>query len=181
VFKRAVNTAGMIRTGVALMVGLALFSAGAVAATVSKGSGEKMCVLTPADFRTFGTLVDSKPAVNIDDNGASVYCTYRGPSGARGGVELDVYYPAGASPDEVQNTWKATLGSDPGADYQPLGLPGVDESVYSLKVPQPGYFPFAANAVRRGDLVFAISLPSSPLSKTELSQLSLLVLQRLAK
>jgi hypothetical protein len=147
---------------------------------VPKSSGAKMCVLTQADFKPFGTLVWSKPQVSLD-NSASVYCTYRGPSGAKGGVELDVFYPAGDTLEEVQNTFKAVLGSDPGARYTPEAVPGADESVYSLSVPSPGYFPFAANAVRRGDLVFSISLPSSPMSKVEMSKLSEIVLQRLAK
>jgi hypothetical protein len=50
----------------------------------------------------------------------------------------------------------------------------------SLNVPSPGYFPFAANDVRRGNLVFTISLPSSPLAKTELLRLSEIVLARLS-
>ena len=148
----------------------------ASAAPVAKGSGAQMCVLTQRDFQTFGTIVWSKPTVNLDDGGNSAYCVYRGKSGATGGVELDIYYPAGSDADEIANTWKATLGSDPGAQYEPEHVPGADESVYSLSVPQPGHFPFAANAVRRGDLVFTISLPASPLAKNELLHLSQTVL-----
>ncbi|HLI94917.1 MAG TPA: hypothetical protein VKT72_02395 [Candidatus Baltobacteraceae bacterium] len=151
-------------------------------AAVPKNSGEKMCVLTQADFKPFGTLVWSKPKVNVDAGGENnVYCAYRGPSGAAGGVELDVFYPAGSNPDDVQNAFKAVLGSDAGAKYTPERVPGADESLYSLAVPSPGHFPFAANAVRRGDLVFSISLPSSPFSKTELLKLSEIVLDRLSK
>ena len=155
--------------------------AAAGAAPVAKGSGAHMCVLTQADFRALGTIVWTKPTVNLDQNGASAYCVYRGKSGATGGVELDVFYPAGQSADDIANTFKAVLGSDPGAEYKPENIPGADESLYSLKVPQPGYFPFAANAVRRGDLVFSISLPSSPLSKNELLHLSQIVLSRIPK
>ena len=150
----------------------------AQSATTGKGAGAKLCVLTQDDFKKFGTLVYSKPTANVDQDG--VYCVYRGKSGATGGVELDVFYPAGESPDDVKQTFKTVLGSDPGATYVPEGVPGADESVVSTNVPSPGYFPFAANAVRRGSLVFAISLPASPLSKTELLELSKIVLNRIA-
>lgn len=161
---------------------LAMLSPAGARAAIPKNSGPRMCVLTQADFKPFGTLVWSKPEIHIDTGGQNnVYCTYRGPSGAAGGVELDVFYPAGETPDDVQNAFKAVLGSDPGAKYVPEHVAGADESLYSLQVPSPGHFPFAANAVRRGDLVFSISLPSSPFSKLELQRLSDIVLQRLAR
>jgi hypothetical protein len=160
---------------------LSVILAAEVAGPVAKASGAKMCVLTQADFRAFGTTVDAKPKVNIDQGGANVYCVYRGKSGATGGVELDVYYPAGETGSDVEQTFKTVLASSPGANYQPEGVPGIDESMYSLTIPQSGYPPFAANAVRRGDLVFAISLPSSPTAKAELLRLSQLVLARLSR
>jgi hypothetical protein len=147
---------------------------------VPKSSGAKMCVLTQADFKPYGTLVWTTPKVNLDGP-ASAYCVYREKSGATGGVELDVFFPAGDTPSDVEQTFKTVLASNPGANYLPEGVPGADESVYSLTVPQPGYFPFAANAVRRGDLVFSISLPSSPVSKLELGKLSQIVLERLGQ
>jgi hypothetical protein len=150
------------------------------ATPVVKGSGEQMCVLAPADFHAVG-LVVNKPQVGVDDGGNSAYCTYRGLSGAKGGVELDVFYSAGASSADIDNTWRAILGSNPGAAYQHEGLQGVDESVYSLSIPQPGYPNFAANAVRRGDLVFAISMPSTPKTKDALDKLSAVVLERISK
>jgi hypothetical protein len=39
----------------------------------------------------------------------------------------------------------------------------------------------AANAVRRGELAFTISLPASPLSKMELLELNEIVLERFSK
>ncbi len=164
--------------GVALsMISFAVASA----ATVPKATGARMCVLARADFRPFGTIVWTKPKINVDTGNQNVYCVYRGPSGAKGGVELDVFYPAGQNAADVEQTFKTVLGSDPGAKYIPEGVPGADESVYSLSVPSPGYFPFAANAVRRGDLVFTISLPSSPISKLEMLRLSRIVLSRLSR
>jgi hypothetical protein len=161
---------------IALSIGIAH------AATVQKGSGAKMCVLTQADFKPYGTLVWSKPQIHVDAGSENnVYCTYRGPSGAMGGVELDVFYPAGTSADDVAQTFKTVLASDPGSKYLPEHVAGADASMYSLEVPSPGHFSFAANAVRRGDLVFSISLPSSPLSKLELLKLSQIVLSRLAQ
>jgi hypothetical protein len=167
-----------------VVVGLAFAFAAteaANAAPVSKGSGAKMCVLTQVDFRQFGTIVWTKPTINIDQDGENVYCVYRGPSGAKGGVELDVFYPAGESATDIEQTFKTVLGSDPGARYLDESVPGADASVYSLNVPQEGYFPFAANAVRRGSLVFSISLPSSPFAKMEMLKLSQLVLERLER
>jgi hypothetical protein len=154
----------------------------AQAAPVVKNSGAKMCVLTQADFKPYGTLVWSKPTIHVDAGGENnVYCVYRGASGATGGVELDVFYPAGQNADDVAQTYKTVLSSDPGAKYVPEHVTGADESVYSLDVPSEGHFPFAANAVRRGDLVFSISLPSSPFAKLEMLKLSQVVLSRLAK
>lgn len=146
---------------------------------VPKGAGAKMCVLAPSDFAAAGISGTSQAAVNVDDGGNSAYCVYRGKSGATGGVELDVFYPAGASATDVEQTFKTVLASDPGVRYDPESVPGSSESMYSLQVPQKGHPDFAANAVRRGDLVFSISLPSSANAKSQLQQLSLMVLKRL--
>jgi hypothetical protein len=164
---------GMQRSFFASLLALALIAA------VPKGSGAKMCVLTPADFAAAGIAGTTKPSVNVDDGGNSAYCVYRGKSGAMGGVELDVFYPAGAAATDVEQTFKTVLASDPGARYDPESIPGSSESVYSLRVPQSGHPDFAANAVRRGDLVFSISLPASAKAKAQLEGLSKLVLQRL--
>lgn len=145
---------------------------------IAKGSGEKMCVLTPADFRAAG-LVVHKPHANVDDGGNSVYCVYQGISGATGGVELDVFYPAGATPEDIDGTWKTMLAASPGARYQPERLSGVDASMFSLEIPQANHPNYAANAVRRGDLIFAISMPSKPHAKEALAGLSSLVLKRI--
>lgn len=142
-------------------------------------AGNGLCVLTPADFRTLGIAVDARPSIDVDNGGASAYCVYRGKSGATGGVELDVFDPAGDSPDGVAQTMRTVLASSPGARYQPERLAGADESLFDLHVPQSGYAPFAANAVRRRDLVFSISLPSTAHAARDLERLSALVLRRL--
>lgn len=151
------------------------------AAPVAKSTGAKMCVLTQSDFRAAGLTVNAQPSAEIEQDGASAYCVYRGKSGATGGVELDVFYPAGASPAEVEQTFQTVLNSDPGAGYQPEGVRGADRSMFSLTIPQNGHAPFAANAVQRGALVFAISLPAAPQAKAQLQRLSQIVLGRLSK
>lgn len=148
---------------------------------VTAGSGDKMCVLTQADFRAAGLVVNAKPDVNVQDDGASAYCVYSGKSGATGGAELDVFYPAGGSAADVAQTFKTVVASDPGARYDPMKLAAADESIVSLNVPQSGYKPFASDVVRRGDLVFTISLPSSRSAKAQLARLSAIVLQRLPR
>ena len=150
-----------------------------LAGAVPKASGAKMCVLARDDFAALGITGTSEPTVNVDDGGNSAYCVYRGKSGATGGVELDVFYPAGAAATDVEQTFKTVLASDPGARYDAESVPGSSESMYSLQIPQSGHPDFAANAVRRGDLVFSVSLPSSANAKSQLQRLSRLVLERL--
>lgn len=162
-----------VRHFAALACGLALTAA------VPKGSGATMCVLTPADFAAAGVSGTSHPSANVDDGGNGVYCVYRGKSGATGGVELDVFYPAGTAATDVEQTFKTVLASDPGARYDDESVPGSSESSYSVKIPQSGHPDFAANAVRRGDLVFSISLSTGPNARAQLLALSRLVLARL--
>ena len=149
-----------------------------MAALVGKGSGTAMCVLTPADFQLAGVRGTIKPTVNLDDGGKSAYCTYTAQSGAHGGVELDVFYPAGDSQTDVEQTYKTVMNEDP-ANYQQLTVAGASEATIALSIPQTGYKPFAAIVVRRGDLVFTISLPTGPQTKAQLVRLSEVVLSRL--
>ncbi len=147
-------------------------------AVVPKGSGARMCVLMPADFRAVKLNV-SAPSAHVDDNGRSVYCVYGTHVGASGGVELDVFYPAGDTPQEVGQTFKTTLESDPSAQYQPEGVPWAEASFVALDIRERGQPPFAANAVMRKDLVFSISLPMSHVARAQLLQLSGIVIKRL--
>ena len=151
----------------------------AATAASAKGSGAHMCVLRPADFRAAGVTVEAAPTINLDQNGENAYCVYRGKSGATGGVELDVFFPAGSSPEDVEQTFMTVMNSDPGARYEPAPLAGADRAMVAPAIPQSGHPPFAAVAVRRGDLVFSISLPASPAAKTQLLRLSEVVLGRL--
>lgn len=151
-----------------------------VAAAPTRNSGAALCVLTQADFARAGLHVNAKPSVNLDGT-ANAYCTYSGRSGASGGVELDVFFPAGSSPGEVTSTVNAVIGSDgpeQAKQYVNENVPGTDASLVALSLQSNGP-PFAANMVRKGDLVFSLSLPSGPKAANQLLQLSELVLARI--
>jgi hypothetical protein len=148
---------------------------------ITKSTGAKMCVLTQSDFRAVGLSVNARPSADIEQDGDSAYCVYRGKSGAAGGVELDVFYPAGSTPRDVQQTFQTVSNADPDAQYEPHDVSGADRAVFSLTVPQDGNAPFAANVVQRGDLVFSISVPNGPDAKKQLQHLGEIVLVRLAK
>jgi hypothetical protein len=70
------------------------------------------------------------------------------------------------------------MNEDP-ANYVPVDLPGASEASICLSIAQAGYKPFAAIDVRRGDLVFSLSLPATPQARSQLVRLSKLVLSRL--
>jgi hypothetical protein len=114
----------------------------------------------------FGTHVLPKPVANVEDDGKRAYCVYIGKSGATGGVELDVFYPAADSPAGSAQVFKTVLNADPGATFAPEGVPGADESVFSHNVPQAGRLPLS------------ISMQSGPATKSEILHLSQLVLER---
>lgn len=139
-------------------------------------SGPPACVLTPADFARVGILGAAAPTVNVQDGGQSSYCSYTRKSGAMGGVELDVFDPAGTSPADVQATFTTTLGDLQGR-VTPATVRGADEARMGLAVTSGGG-PFAAISVRRGNLVFSLSIPSGPRAASQLTELSELVLRR---
>ena len=81
-----------------------LFLLALLLSPIAPKSGDKMCALTAADFKDAGVANADKPKANVQDGGASAYCVYGGKSGATGGIELDVFYPA--EPD----TFKTATG-----------------------------------------------------------------------
>src|SRR5262249_34202399 len=133
----------------------------APAPTVILGSGAKMCdALTPADLKAAGLQPDAKgPSVNVPEP-TSAYCVYAGKSGATGGIELDVF---AAGPDAVDTV--KTILSESGP-MKPAGLPGVDESLIDTEAVSGGP-KFASLVVRRGGLVFSLSLLSGPKAKDQ--------------
>ncbi len=145
---------------------------------IRKGSGAALCgALTQADFAALGLQADARVDANVQDGGRSAYCGYRGRSGAMGGLELDVFWPAGASPGEVRGTERTILAEDAGK-YVPVTVAGADEALLAPSL-RSGGPTFASIVVRRGDLVFAISLPATPQARAQLLRLSTLALARL--
>src|SRR5262245_61785743 len=148
----------------------------ASAAAVAPKSGAAMCVLTPADFQTVGITNAAKPNANVQDSGASVYCVYAGKSAATGGIELDVFNPAGANAADAKETFKTSI-SEGGGAMKPLTIAGADEAQWSPNAVSGGP-PFATVTVRRGTLVFSLSVPARASAQDQLTKLSLLVLSR---
>ena len=151
--------------------------AAAPQAKAAAKSGAAMCVLTAADFAAAGVQTLPKPTANVQDGGASVYCAYTKNSGAFGGVELDVFNPAGANTADAKETLK-TATSEGHPAPTPIAIAGADEALWSPKMAS-GSIPFATIAVRRGTLVFVLSIPEHKDSKAQLTALASLVLQRL--
>jgi hypothetical protein len=139
--------------------------------------GEALCVLSPNDFVEAGVRNASKPSANVQDGGASAYCVYAGKSAATGGIELDVFSPAGASPADIKETYQTAIGESSGV-MTPIRIEGADEARWSAHTISGGP-PFATIAVRRGDLVFVLGIPATKDAQTQLTSLSGLVLKRL--
>jgi hypothetical protein len=158
----------------ALVVAAADHHARAGAAIPPK-SGPAMCALTPADFQSAGISNATKPQANVQDGGASVYCVYSGQSAATGGIELDVFYPAGSNETGVKATYKTMV--DEGPPLKPISLTGADEAHWSANATSGGP-PFATVAVRRLNLVFTLGIPAGSNSQAQLIKLAAVVLQR---
>ena len=140
-------------------------------------SGEALCVLGPNDFAEAGVKTAAKPSANVQDNGASAYCVYAGKSAATGGIELDVFSPAGSTLADAKETFKTAIG-EASAAMTPIRIEGADEAVWSGRAVSGGP-PFATITVRRGDLVFSLGIPASKDAQAQLTSLSGLVLKRL--
>lgn len=140
-------------------------------------TGEALCVLSPNDFTEAGVRNASKPSANVQDGGASAYCAYAGKSSATGGIELDVFSPAGKTPADIKETYQTAIGEGSTA-LTPIRLEGADEARWSAHAVSGGP-PFATIAVRRGDLVFVLGIPANKDAQVQLTSLSLLVLKRL--
>ena len=141
-------------------------------------SGATLCgALTPADFKAAGVAGAGKPTANIQDGGASAYCVYAGKSSATGGIELDVFHPAGADAKEAKATLDTAVGEG-SSPMTPIKIAGVDEALWSAKAVSGGP-PFATIAVRRATLVFVIGIPTSKDAEGQLRKLVDLVLKRL--
>jgi len=139
-------------------------------------SGASMCVLTAADFAAAGITTGAKPTANVDEGGASVYRVYAGKSSATGGVELDVFYPAGANANDAKATME-TASSEVGTRLTPIAIPGADEARWSATAKSGGPA-FGIIVVRRSNLVFTLGIPTGKDAQSQLVKLAGLVLQR---
>ena len=146
------------------------------AGPIPASAGAAMCALTPADFHGVGVSAAAKPTANVQDGGASVYCVYAGKSSATGGIELDVFNPAGASVADAKETMRFAIGEGT-AGLKPIALAGADEAQWSAATTSGGPA-FAALAVRRGTLVFVLGIPANANAQAQLMQLAAMVLQR---
>jgi hypothetical protein len=147
-------------------------------ALVAPKSGASMCALTAADFKAAGVAgAASKPTANVQDAGASASCVYAGKSSATGGIELDVFYPAGANRDEVMVTYVNALG-EAGAAGKPIKFAGADEARWAPDAVSGGPA-YALIGVRRGSLVFVVGIPTGKDAQERLTKLAELVLKRL--
>jgi len=171
---------GRIVAAAIVAIAIAAFAPVAAAAPQAKAapkSGAAMCVLTAADFSAVGIATNPKPNPNVSDGGASAYCAYTKNSGAFGGVELDVFNPAGSNAADAKETLK-TATSEGHPAPTPIAIAGADEALWSPNMAS-GSIPFATIAVRRGTLVFVLSIPEHKESKAQLTKLVAIVLQRL--
>src|SRR4030095_5625870 len=127
---------------------LSLAMASTAHAGIPPKSGSILCQgLVPADFANVGISNASIPKINVGDGGASAYCTYAGKSSATGGIELDVFYPAGGTPAEAKATLE-TANGESGGGQKPIAVPGADDASWAPNAVSGGP-PFATLSARR--------------------------------
>lgn len=161
----------------ALVLMYGLYGTMAQAGPIAPGSGPAMCGgLTVADFQSVGLNQAAPPTANVGDKGASAYCVYAGKSSATGGIELDVFYPAGANAVEAKATVETTSG-ELSSPLQAIAVPGADEARWSPSAVSGGPA-FATIVVRRSTLVFVLGIPSAKDAQSKLLKLADTVLKR---
>jgi len=157
---------------------LTIASTAAAEPSIKAKSGAALCgALTPADFKAAGVAKADKPSANVQDSGASAYCVYAGKSSATGGIELDVFHPAGANAKEAKATLDTAVG-EASSTLAPIKIAGADEALWSAKAVSGGP-PFATIAVRRATLVFVLGIPTGKDAEAQVRKLVELVLKRL--
>jgi hypothetical protein len=162
---------------VALLLAGASYREALADSPIAPKSGASLCgALTAADFAAAGVRTNPKPTANVQDAGASVYCVYAGKSGVTGGVELDVFYPAGANVADAKTTLDTAAG-EVSSPLAPIAIPGVDEARWSANTKSGGPA-FAVIVVRRSLLVFTVAIPSGQDARTKLLKLVDVALRR---
>ena len=137
-------------------------------------AGEDYCaLLAPADFLAAGVTGARAPTKNPDERGA--YCIYAGKSGGTGGIEFDVFVTDGGN-DAKAVYAEVRYSGGPGAAKN--AVPGADESEVFKVAGSP---PYTTIAVRKGKLVFGVSVPTGAKSQEAVTGLAKLVLQRADK
>jgi hypothetical protein len=134
---------------------------------IAPGTGSRMCdALTAADLVAVGLHPElQQPEANPGDPpGTGAYCLFTRAAGA--GIEFDIFYPADHS------VYQTVVAEGGGGSRQPTGLSGIDESLVQDMGKDAGI------DVRRGTLVFDISVPSGPRSHDQLVSLAKVVLGR---
>ena len=95
------------------------------------------------------------------------------------GVALVSIAPAGDSEVDAKEAERIALGEGGPANPEEIKLPGADSAHWG--VAKSGGPEFAMLCVRRGTLVFSLSIPAGKDAKDRLQKLGSLVLERLAK
>lgn len=152
------------------------FAAGPqAAAKVAPSSGNGMCAaLTAADFVKVGVPVTALNGGSPNPEKGSAYCTYA--SKTAKGIEFDIFYPAGADPEEAKNAERASMG-DIGGKFEPIQVAGADDAHTNVAAPKDR--DSASIVVRKGVAVFDINIPQSANARQQLITLAETVLSRL--
>jgi hypothetical protein len=136
---------------------------------VKPGTGARMCdAVTAADLAAAGLKPDlQQPSVGPGDPNPNegAYCTYTRAYASEGGIELDIFYPAD------HGVYQTVVGEGSGRG-RPSGLSAVDESSLDDQG-NP-----AEISVRRGTLVFALTIPGGSRAHDQLASLATTVLSR---
>src|SRR5262249_1752669 len=90
-------------------------------APVAPNSGGASCVLSPAHCQTGGVAGSAGPKANVTEP-SGAYCVYSGKSSATGGIELDVFYPAGANTKESKATLDTAIGESSTNTLKPIAV-----------------------------------------------------------
>ena len=161
----------------------ALLGRQAAAGPVPAGTGKTMCgALTTSDFTSVGIQGTTGPQANVIHPTAA-YCVYAGNSGENGGVEFDVFYPAGATPAAVkahEHTLMMETGGSVGeGSYTSIVMPGADAAHLGTNM-HAGKAPFDSLVVRKGNLIIVITIPATAQAPGQLEKLAKIALRRFA-
>jgi hypothetical protein len=134
---------------------------------IAPGSGAAMCrVLAPADFVRVGVPVTKLQPPGVEDDGASVYCTY---ANGTGKVEVDVFYPAADSPANVAKVETVTIQNTQGR-YESTKIAGADDA--QIGTVGSGASASALLVIRRGAAVIMIGVPAAKNARDQLMALA---------